>query len=222
MYFANATAPQGWFQCDGSAKSRTNYPELFAAIGTVYGTGDGATTFNLPDLRGQFLRAWSSASSTAAVVTATINNAATPTPAAGTVLTVTAVVSGRIVLGQTLSGTGVTAGTRVVAQVSGTTGGVGVYTVDTSQLVATTNITCTVPDSGRAIGSNQIDTFQSHVHAPPAGYQYVTVPFTGDGSIDRSTQTGAGERNADAVNSAATGGTETRPINAALMVCIKY
>lgn len=222
MYFANSTAPQGWFQCTGAAISRTNYVDLFNAIGTLYGAGDGATTFNLPDFRGQFLRSWSSATSTAAVVTATINNAASPTPAAGTVLTVTAVVSGRIVLGQTLSGTGVTAGTRVIAQVSGTTGGVGVYTVSASQLVASTNITCTVPDSGRAIGSNQIDTFQSHTHATPAGYQFVTAPFSGDGSIDSSFHTGSSERNAAAVDVQATGGTETRPINAALMVCIKY
>ena len=59
---------------------------------------------------------------------------------AGTVLDVTAVASGTILTGMTISGTGITAGTRIVAQVSGTTGGVGVYTVDTSQLAASTTI----------------------------------------------------------------------------------
>ena len=59
---------------------------------------------------------------------------------AGTVLDVTAVTSGTILTGMTITGTGITAGTRIVAQVSGTTGGVGVYTVSTSQLVASTTI----------------------------------------------------------------------------------
>jgi hypothetical protein len=62
---------------------------------------------------------------------------------AGTVLDVTAVTSGTILKGMTISGTGVTAGTKIIAQVSGTTGGVGVYTVDTSQLTASTTITGT-------------------------------------------------------------------------------
>lgn len=51
--FAGANAPTGWLMCDGSAVSRTAFAELFASIGTTYGTGDGSTTFNLPDLRGR-------------------------------------------------------------------------------------------------------------------------------------------------------------------------
>jgi microcystin-dependent protein len=51
--FAGSTAPQGYLLCDGSAVSRTDYADLFAAIGTVYGAGDGSTTFNLPDLSGR-------------------------------------------------------------------------------------------------------------------------------------------------------------------------
>ena len=58
MYFANSTAPGGWLQCNGAAVSRVTYEDLFDAIGTVYGSGDGVTTFNLPDLRGEFIRAW--------------------------------------------------------------------------------------------------------------------------------------------------------------------
>src|SRR5260221_1289408 len=50
--FAGAAAPLGWFLCDGSTKSRTTEAALFAVIGTIYGTGDGSTTFNLPDGRG--------------------------------------------------------------------------------------------------------------------------------------------------------------------------
>ncbi|HVX58484.1 MAG TPA: tail fiber protein, partial [Candidatus Saccharimonadales bacterium] len=51
--YAGSTAPAGYFIADGSPVSRTTYSALFAVIGTTYGTGDGSTTFNLPDLRGR-------------------------------------------------------------------------------------------------------------------------------------------------------------------------
>ena len=54
--FAMNSAPSGWLSCDGSAVSRTTYSGLFSAVGTTYGTGDGSTTFTLPDLRGEFVR----------------------------------------------------------------------------------------------------------------------------------------------------------------------
>lgn len=47
--FAGSVVPTGWLACDGSAISRTDYADLFAAIGTTYGSGDGSTTFNIPD-----------------------------------------------------------------------------------------------------------------------------------------------------------------------------
>src|ERR1700722_1346528 len=50
--FAGSTAPSKWYLCYGQAVSRTTYSALFAVIGTTYGSGDGVTTFNLPDLRG--------------------------------------------------------------------------------------------------------------------------------------------------------------------------
>ena len=55
--FAGSAAPDGYLLCDGSAISRTGYARLFTAISTVYGTGDGSTTFNLPDLRGRVIAA---------------------------------------------------------------------------------------------------------------------------------------------------------------------
>ncbi|UOO77305.1 tail fiber protein [Neisseria sp. Dent CA1/247] len=55
-YFAGRNAPAGWLKANGAAVSRTTYADLFAAIGTTYGAGDGRTTFNLPDLRGEFVR----------------------------------------------------------------------------------------------------------------------------------------------------------------------
>ncbi|MCS5748470.1 tail fiber protein [Klebsiella quasipneumoniae subsp. quasipneumoniae] len=57
-YTARSTAPTGWLKADGDAVSRTTYAALFAAIGTTFGAGDGSTTFNLPDLRGEFIRGW--------------------------------------------------------------------------------------------------------------------------------------------------------------------
>lgn len=53
--FAGSTIPTGWLLCDGNAVSRATYSELFTVIGTTYGTGDGSTTFNLPDLRNRFM-----------------------------------------------------------------------------------------------------------------------------------------------------------------------
>ncbi|WMY90957.1 phage tail protein [Snodgrassella communis] len=58
MYFAMDAAPVGWLKANGAVVSRTLYANLFAAIGTRFGVGDGKTTFNLPDLRGEFLRCW--------------------------------------------------------------------------------------------------------------------------------------------------------------------
>jgi microcystin-dependent protein len=61
MSFAMSAAPTGWLECNGQAVNRSGpsgYPALFAAIGTTYGVGDNSTTFNLPDLRGEFIRGW--------------------------------------------------------------------------------------------------------------------------------------------------------------------
>ena len=54
--FAGSTIPTGWLLCDGSAVSRTTYAALFAVIGTTYGTGNGSTTFNLPNLINIFIQ----------------------------------------------------------------------------------------------------------------------------------------------------------------------
>ena len=56
--FATSTVPSGYLECNGAAVSRSTYATLFSAISTTWGSGDGSSTFNLPDLRGQFVRGW--------------------------------------------------------------------------------------------------------------------------------------------------------------------
>ncbi len=58
IYFAANAAPGGFLKANGAAVSRSTYATLFAAIGTTFGAGNGSTTFNLPDLRGEFIRGW--------------------------------------------------------------------------------------------------------------------------------------------------------------------
>ena len=55
-WYAGRTVPAGYLLCDGRAVSRTTYSKLFAAIGTIYGSGDGSTTFNLPNGNGRTLQ----------------------------------------------------------------------------------------------------------------------------------------------------------------------
>lgn len=57
-FAASSSLPSGWLACDGSAVSRTTYADLYAVCGTTFGAGDGSTTFNLPDLRGEFIRGY--------------------------------------------------------------------------------------------------------------------------------------------------------------------
>lgn len=127
-FFARNSAPTGYLKANGAAISRTTYATLFTAIGTTFGVGDGSTTFNLPDLRGEFLRGW-----------------------------------------------------------------------DDSRGV----------DSGRTFGSSQTDDLKSHTHTTLANSGQLG---TGGGTnyLGQLSITGA------------TGGTETRPRNVALLACIKY
>lgn len=53
MEYPGSNIPSGWLLCDGQAVSRTLYSELFSLLGTTYGSGDGSTTFNIPNLKGK-------------------------------------------------------------------------------------------------------------------------------------------------------------------------
>ena len=130
-FFAMATPGTGWLAANGAALSRTAYAALFASIGTLYGAGDGSTTFNIPDLRGVFLRGYD-------------------------------------------NGRGL--------------------------------------DPSRVFGSYQVDMFASHTHT--YDWRAATQPQSGSATQcwwQDSTQ-----------NTGATGGSETRPKNYAMLACIKY
>ncbi len=132
-HFARNTAPSGFLKANGAAVSRTVYAQLFAAIGTVFGAGDGSTTFNLPDLRGEFMRGWD-------------------------------------------DGRGV--------------------------------------DAARVFGSAQGDELRSHTHLAPSS-NGLAGGFEVPGAA-------ASYDYLSSAPTAATGGTETRPRNIALLACIKF
>ena len=82
--FAGATAPSGWLLCYGQAVSRTAYPVLFTTLSTTYGSGDGSTTFNIPDMRGRAVAGKDDMGGTAASrLTATVLSAANTLGATG-------------------------------------------------------------------------------------------------------------------------------------------
>ena len=66
--------PDGWLQCNGAAVSRTTYAALFAVIGTKYGSGDGSTTFNLPNLHHKFIEGTTTTSEVGTYVEAGLPN----------------------------------------------------------------------------------------------------------------------------------------------------
>ena len=77
MYAGNS-APNGWLICNGQAVSRTTYAALFAVIGTTYGTGNGSTTFNIPNLVNKTVRGSNSLGKTGGADTITLTTAQIP------------------------------------------------------------------------------------------------------------------------------------------------
>ena len=74
MISAFHTVPDGWLQCNGAAVSRTTYAALFAVIGTKYGSGNGSTTFNLPNLHHKFIEGTTTSSEVGKSVAAGLPN----------------------------------------------------------------------------------------------------------------------------------------------------
>lgn len=114
--YAGSSIPTGWLSCDGSAVSRTTYADLYTAIGTTYGTGDGSTTFTLPDYGGRV-------------------------PAGKEAVATRLTTAGSGVDGATLGATGgaqtVTLAAAQIPQISGTATATSTFTGGVSQLAIT-------------------------------------------------------------------------------------
>jgi microcystin-dependent protein len=58
LFFPKSSPPIGWIECNGAALNRDDYPDLYNSVGLTYTSGDDGATFNVPDLRGEFIRCW--------------------------------------------------------------------------------------------------------------------------------------------------------------------
>lgn len=175
LIWTTNTAPTGYLECDGSPVSRTTYASLFAIIGTSWGSGDGTTTFNIPDMRGYFPRGWAHASS---------------------------IDSGRA------------------------------FASTQADSFASHTHAASVTDSGHTHSNTITDT--GHTHSVPSGDGMVVNVSQSGGAVAAATfiqttgssTTGINVTVASAttgisVSNSNTGGTETRPINVAIMFIIK-
>ena len=279
--FAINSCPSGWLETTGAAISRTTYANLFAQIGTTWGSGDGTTTFNIPDFRGQFLRGWDhgknvDSNSLTGVITSgsttitglsttafmvvgmpisgtgipsgatvatigstsiTISAAATATSTITTgnttnaSTTVTAIPStAGMVVGQAVSGTGIQVGTTIAGITSATTIvlSLAATATNTSTSLTFAGMTTNLTFTGRAFASPEADAYLNHTHADGGhNHSYAQVSSTaqaigGSGSNyftgTSSVSTGLGFANNQ---TSTTGGSETRPMNYAVLYCIK-
>lgn len=163
MPFAMQTPPTGWLEANGSAISRTTYAALFSALGTLYGIGDGTTTFNLPDLRGYFVRGWDNSRG---------------------------VDTGRV--------------------------------FGSAQTSAYTNHSHTATTSVTATDGGHNHTFDTIANS--SGSFQVAGGVGGNFTTSANTGTAVANISASAsttVNASTTGSTETRPVNVAMLYCIK-
>ena len=205
-YFCTTTAPTGWLKCNGADPSRTLYASLFNVIGTTFGIGDGINTFNVPDLRGQFIRSYDDSGLIdvpwSEVGTTTINTAnitAVNTYGFNVGWIVTSSVAGVIPAGTT------------ILSITSTIAAVMSANATATNSVQTLTFT-------RPLGLLENDTLQDHRHYMDT---QTNVPTTGGTTVaDTGTTTSStgGYINPVAGNAAS----ETRPKNIALLACIKY
>lgn len=150
---------------------------------TALGTGTGGTGTYTVNNSQTIQSEQITATSPGATVTATINGAVVTGSISTTTLTVTAVTSGTLAVGQTISGTGVTAGTTITAFGTGT-GGAGTYTVSASQTVASTTITASGTNLNvSAVSSGTVYVGQTVIGTGIAANTIITGLGTGSGGI---------------------------------------
>lgn len=192
IHTARNATPAGFLRCNGAAVSRTTYSDLFGAIGTTYGAGDGSTTFNVPDLRGEFIRGWADGgtvdsgrvfgSKQAEDIESHLHTVNPPSTATSS-----------DTHSHTYSGSTNTTGAHVHSvpyQDRGFSGG-----------------TINNAESGGSTGTFNTGSSGDHAHT----YSGTTSSDTHSHTVDIAQ-----------FNSGSTGGTETRPRNVALLACIKF
>lgn len=218
MAYGASTAPTGWLLCDGSAVSRTTYATLYAVIGTTWGAGDTTTTFNVPDLRGQFVRGYDDRGTATSKDTTTFTG--TTTNANATISSISATITAFLYAGMPISGTGIPSG-ATISTVSSTS-----ITIS-ANATASGTVTITV---GRTFASAQDDFYENHNHAvtdPGHAHSISGVLLSGSsvsaagGSFNVSGNTSSTAGTGLTVNTSTTGNVETRPKNYAVLYIIK-
>lgn len=203
-WFAMSTAPAGYLECDGSAVSRSTYSALFSKIGTLYGVGDGSSTFNLPDLRGRFARGWDhGANRDVSIFTGNQTNlSATITGLSSTAT---------LYVGQSVTGANIPANTTIASITNSTT--IVLSAAATATLTANP-----LTFTGRAFGTVQSDAFKLHDHriARLSNIVNSTSPTT---AAVTDWEAGSAVQSTDNVQPV--GDAETRPTNVSLLPCIK-
>lgn len=197
--YAGSAAPSGWLFCDGSAVSRTTFAALFAAIATAYGSGDGSTTFNLPDLRGRVAVGKDDIGGVAAnrvQVSSTINttngSSSAAVASAANLAIGMFVVSANVPAGTTITaitGTTLTLSANATATASGTTARFSILT-DAQVLGAS---------GGSQVHTLVIPQMPAHTHT------YNDWNSAGTGTV------GAGSNFAVGVQTGSTGGSQPHP-----------
>jgi microcystin-dependent protein len=179
--FGGTSIPTGFLLCNGQAVSRTTYADLYTAIGTAYGNGDGSTTFNVPDLRGTFLRGHMDVSTVSGSGSASSNNATFTAHgiirtgmkvriSSGTLTGLSAntdyfaIVVDADTLAFATSYSSAIAGTKI--SISGTNSAVITQWEDPDQ--SSRDESASGGNSGASIGSRQQDALQAHKHGMTA------------------------------------------------------
>lgn len=237
--FGGGTAPSGYLLCDGSLVSRVTYPGLFTAIGSTWGSGDGSTTFSLPDLRGQFLRgrmpnltatgSGSVSSNNATFTTHGFNRTGIQVRMSSGALTGLAtntdywlIVIDANTLAFASSYANALAGTKI--SISGTNSAVIVQSVDPDAASRQSN--ASGGNAGANIGSIELDAEQGHLHEQNSsggaggatGYLNTASQNWSIGAIGAYF---TDVPSSDGINGLVRTSSETRPKNANVMYIIK-
>lgn len=242
--FSGGTVPTGWMLCDGAAINRTTYSALFATIGTSHGQGNGSTTFNLPDYRGQFLRGrvnLTTITGSGTVPIAPNNNRATFTNhginrtgfkirlssgtlgglATSTDYYAIVVDSNTLAFATTLSNA--IAGTRITLTAGSTNSAILVQYEDPD---ASSRTAATIGgNSAGGLGSIQNDALQGHRHSPITGAFVSNLVGNALGNPNATANyawSTTGDPTTDSINGTPRTSSESRPKNSLVNYIIKY